>query len=243
MTRVLLPRPAGSDADAALLERAGVEVVADPYLEIMPLLDEATMAARRELAALLPEAALVITSARALSSLIDFCEVDRAAIVYAIGATSAKAATAAGFSDVRTPDDGADNLALTRRITRDEPSVLVIPRSSAAPVSFVDDLRALGIEVHAAVLYATTPVVEPPPSVQSLASGDFDAVILRSGSAARAVAGFVPQWPASTRIVAAGRATALVLRELGLPVAAIATHPDSATVVATALRTIGGSHD
>lgn len=243
MTKVLLPRPAGSDADAALLQRAGVEVVADPYLEIMPLLDESTMAERRRLASLLPSAALVITSARALSAFIDFCEVDRSATVYAIGSTSANAARAAGFTDVRVPEDGADNLALVRRIARDQPTTLVVPRSSAAASSFLDDLRALGIEVHSAVLYSTTTVDQVPPSAQALAAGEFDAVILRSGSAGRAVARFVPVWPTATRIIAAGRATALVLRDLGLPVAAIATHPDSATVVATALRTLGGTHD
>ncbi len=243
MSRVLLPRPAGSDADAALLQRAGVEVVADPYLEIMPLLDAPAMAERQRLAALLPLAALVITSARALAAFVDHCEVDRRAIVYAIGSTSARAARDAGFTDIRMPEDGADNVALVRRIARDRPTSLVIPRSSAAASAFVDDLRALGIVVHAAVLYATNPVEQAPPSVPALAAGDFDAVIMRSGSAGRAVARFVPVWPASTRVIAAGRATALVLRELGLPVSAIATHPDSATVVATALRTIGGTHD
>ncbi len=243
MTSVLLPRPAGTDADAALLERAGIQVIADPYVEIRPLLDENSMAERRRLAALLPAAALVITSARALAALIDFCDVDRSGTVYAIGGTSAKAARSAGFDDVRLPDDGADNLALTRRIARDQPLSLVIPRSSAAASSFPDDLRALGIYVHSAVLYSTTTVEVAPASAAALAAGVFDAVIMRSGSAVRAVAKFVPEWPSGTRIIAAGRSTALVLRNLGLPVAAIAAHPDSATVVATALRTLGGTHD
>ena len=241
MTTVLLPRPAGTDADAALLERAGVTPVADPYVEIRQLVDAAAMAERVRLAALLPTAALVITSARALGALIDHVEVDRTTRVYAIGATSANACRAAGFTHLHTPDDGADNVALTRLLARERPAEIVIPRSSAAPSSLVDDLRALGIDVHDAVLYSTTTIAEQPPSVAALAAGDFDAVIVRSGSAARALAHYVSEWPVLTRVIAAGRSTALVLREVGIPVSAIATQPDSASVVATTLRTIGGS--
>ena len=245
MSHVLLPRPAGSDADEALLVRAHVDVVADPYIEIMPILDEASMSERRRLAALLPSAALVITSARALSAFADFCELERSGVVYAIGKTSAAACRNAGFNDVRVPEDGSDNVALARLIAHDRPAAVVVPRSSAAASTFLEDLAALGIEVAAAVLYATSTVTSPPQSVTALAAGVFDAVIVRSGSAARALASFVPQWPDRTRVVAAGRPTALVLRELGIPVSAIATQPDSATVVATTLKTLeqGEQHD
>lgn len=245
MTRVLLPRPAGSDADASLLERAGVDVVPDPYIEITPILDEDSMVQRRELASLLPEAALVVTSARALAALIDFCDVDRSTVVYAIGGASATASRNAGFTDVRMPEDGANNVALTRLLAHDRPASVVIPRSAAAPTTLVDDLRSLGLEVHQAELYTTLTVLHRPASVAMLAEGEFDAVIVRSGSAARALHAFVPVWPTTTRVIAAGRPTALVLRELDMPVSAIAAQPDSATVVATTLRTlgIGGPHD
>ena len=235
MTSVLLPRPAGSDPDAALLEAAGVVVVRDPYIETLPLLDPDSMRARRELAARLPEAALVITSVRALEAFIDFCDVDRAATVFAIGPTSAAAARAAGFADVRHPEDGADNIALTRLLAASRPSALVIPRSSVAPSTLTDDLHALGLTVHQARLYATGPVAGRPSSADALAAGAFDAAIVRSGSAARALHGFVPVWPHRTGIVAGGRPTAAVLRELGLPVSTIAEHPDAATVVQAAL--------
>lgn len=245
MTTILLPRPAGADADAVLLERAGIDVVADPYIEITPILDELTMAERRRLAACLPASALVITSARALSSLVDFCDVDRSGTVYAIGPTSADACRAAGFTDVRLPEDGANNVALTRLIAGERPASVVIPRSSAAPSSLVDDLAALGITVHHAMLYTTATVDRRPDSADALAADAFDAVIVRSGSAARALAHHVPAWPTQTRIVAAGRSTALVLRELGLPVSAVAAQPDSHTVVHTLMNAlgIGGSHD
>lgn len=239
MTTVLLPRPAGSDADAGLLEQHGVTVVADPYIETLPLLDEPTMRARRELAAHLPEAALVITSVRALHALIDFCEVDRSATVYAIGTSSAAAAREAGFGDVRVPEDGANNIALTRLIGADKPSAVVIPRSTAAPSTLTDDLAALGLPVHQARLYSTAPVAQRPPSADDLAAGAFDAVVVRSGSAARAIAAYVPSWPGNTAIVAGGRPTAAVLREVGLPVSAIAERPDAPTVVATTLHLLG----
>lgn len=245
MTAVLLPRPAGSDADAGLLERAGVTVVADPYIATIPLLDADSMAARRRLSSALPDAALVVTSARALSSFIDFCEVDRSCTVFAIGPTSAAAARAAGFADVRLPDDGADNVSLVRLIARHQPVAIVIPRSTAAPSGLTDDLAAIGITVHQERIYATLPVEQPPTSVAALAAGAFDAVIVRSGSVVRALAQFVPHWPRRTAVVAGGRPSSLVLRELGMPVSAIAERPDAATVVATtlALLGIGEAHD
>lgn len=245
MTAVLLPRPAGSDADTGLLERAGVVVVADPYISTIPLLDADSMAARRRMAAALPDAALVVTSVRALSSFIEFCEVDRTSTVFAIGPASAAAARAAGFVDVHMPDDGADNVALVRLIARHRPDAIVIPRSTAAPSGLTDDLAALGIELHQERIYTTLPVEQRPDSADALAAGAFDAVIVRSGSAARALAQFVPHWPGRTAVVAGGRPSSLVLRELGMPVSAIAERPDPATVVATtlALLGIGEAHD
>lgn len=245
MTTVLLPRPAGSDADAGLLERSGVTVVSEPWIETFPMLDDASMLSRRDLASRLPAAALVITSARALSAFIDFCEVERSATVFAIGATSAAAARSAGFLDVRMPDEGANNVALTRLIAAAQVSCVVIPRSTAAPMSLTDDLRALGIEVHQARLYTTETVTERPSSAAAIEAGAFDAVIVRSGSAARALAHFVRVWPGHTAIVAGGKPTAHVLREVGLPVSAIAEHPDTACVVNTTLSLlgVGGPHD
>lgn len=239
MTAVLLPRPAGSDADAGMLERAGVTVVADPYIATVPLLDPDAMAARRRLAAALPEASLVVTSVRALSTFIDFCEVDRSCTVFAIGPASATVARAAGFTNVLLPDDGADNVSLVRLIARHQPSMVVIPRSTAAPSGLTDDLAALGIDVRHARIYATLPVEQRPMSADALAAGAFDAVIVRSGSAARAIAQFVPHWPVRTAVVAGGRPSSLVLRELGMPVSAISDRPDAATVVATTLALLG----
>lgn len=239
MTAVLLPRPAGSDADAQLLEHAGITVVADPYITTIPLLDPDSMTARRRLAAALPEASLVVTSVRALSSFIDFCEVDRSSTVFAIGPASAAAARAAGFADVRLPDDGADNVSLVRLIARHRPAAIVIPRSTAAPSGLTDDLGAIGIEVHQERIYTTLPVDERPTSADALAAGAFDAVIVRSGSAARALAQFVPRWPGHTAVVAGGRPSSLVLRDLGMPVSAISERPDAATVVATTIALLG----
>lgn len=245
MTTVLLPRPIGSDADADLFEQAGIVVLADPYIETTVRLDEASLAARSQMAARLPAAALVVTSVRALGALIEHGPVPRGCTVYAVGPASAAAARAAGFSDIRMPADGANNDALVRRIAMDMPTEVVIPRSSAAPSSLITDLRDLGIVVHAAILYDTVAVAKEPTSVAALRSNSIDAVVVRSGSAARALAAFVPEWPTSTRIVAGGGPTATVLHELGLPVDAVAAHPDAATVVATTLTLlgIGGSHD
>lgn len=239
MSTVLLPRPAGSDADSGLLQQAGVTVVADPYIATVPMLDSDSMDARRRLAATMPRASLVVTSVRALSALIDFCDVDRSAEVFAIGPASAAAATAAGFRHVWAPKDGADNVALIRLIARHKPEALAIPRSTAAPAGLSEDLRSLGFELHEERLYTTAPVEVRPHSADALAAGAFDAVIVRSGSAARALAQFVPTWPSATAVVAGGRPSSSVLRELGIPVSAIADRPDAASVVAATLTVLG----
>ncbi len=245
MSTVLLPRPAGSDSDAGLLERSGVSVIVDPYIVTSFRLDEAADADRLRLARCLPEAALVVTSARALRAFVDHCSVPRSSIVYAIGSASATAASDAGFTDVRVSEVASHNEALVRRIAVDMPRTVVLPRSSVAPSTLATGLRDIGIIVHTAVLYDTTPVPIPPPSTLALRAGAIDAVIVRSGSAARALAAFIPDWPGNTRIVAAGRPTATVLAELGLPVDAVSAQPNAEAVVATTLNLlgIGGAHD
>ena len=245
MSTVLLPRPTGPDSDAGLLERNGVSVIVDPYIVTSMRVGEAADADRIRLASRLPEAALVLTSVRALLAFIDHCSVPRSSIVYAIGSASATAAREAGFTDVRVSRVASHNDALVRRVASDMPRAVVLPRSSVAPSTLAAGLREIGIIVHTAVLYDTEPVPLPPPSTLALRAGAIDAVIVRSGSAARALAAFVPDWPVNTRIVAAGRPTATVLVELGLPVDAVSARPDAETVVATTLSMlgIGESHD
>lgn len=239
MTTVLLPRPSGVDADAALLQRAGVHVLADPFIETVVRTDAQSLLARQQLVDQLPAAALVVTSVRALQAFIAHCEVPRNCTVYAIGPASASAAREAGFADVRLPTAGARNDALVERIALDMPTAVVIPRSSAAPSSLVSQLSARHIAVHVAVLYDTRPVATAPAAVAVLMSEQVDAVIVRSGSAARALAAFVSEWPRATRVVAAGEPTAAVLGAVGLPVDAVAANPDSATVVTMTLQLLG----
>jgi uroporphyrinogen-III synthase len=134
---------------------------------------------------------------------------------------------------------------LLERISVDRPSSVVLPRSAAAGSTLVDGLHSTKTRVESAVLYDTKPVSHEPTSLTALRAGGIDAVIVRSGSAARALAARVPLWPGGTRIVAGGEPTATVLASLGMPVDAVAQQPDPETVVATTLGIlgIGASHD
>ena len=237
MKRVLLPRPAGRDEDAELLREIGFEPVSDPYIEVFFLNDEKTIAsliAALEPRSYQPTPALVLTSSRALISvaaqLTERLDVSRIE-TFAIGPTTAATCLKYGLQRARSPKTRFDHRGLLELLEQERPASIVLPRSGAASDSFVEKIEALGIGVTAATTYDTRTVAVEPVTVAELRRGEFDAVVVRSGSAARALRHFVPDWPQGTKIVAGGDSTAAVLVELGLPVAITSQDSTSFSVV------------
>ena len=220
MKRVLLPRPAGDDVDAALLRERGFDVVSDPYISVQFFDD--SVAVQQIIDALRAGAALALTSSRGLQSIEKalFAALDVAQLrAFAVGPTTAAACRAAGIRDVVSPDSSFNTQGLLELLAEHRPTSIAVPRSGASADSFLSSCQALGIAITAAVTYDTRTVQAEPVSAPALRAGAFDAVVVRSGSAARALAHFVPQWPRETKIVASGEATARVLAGLAMPVA------------------------
>ena len=99
-------------------------------------------------------------------------------------------------------------------------SSAILPLSARARSVLPDGLRAGGWQVHAAAVYDTRPREPSAATVAGLAAGDFAGVLVRSPSAADALA-VVPVIAAGTEIVAVGPVTAARCRAHGWPVVEI----------------------
>ena len=105
---------------------------------------------------------------------------------------------------------------------------VLLPASSLADPALVDGLRRAGWEVEQVAAYTTTTTDAsdlPPGLARTWATGGVDAVVLTAPSTTRAVLKLLGSPPPGTRLVAIGATTAAAARELGLPVAAIASSP------------------
>jgi uroporphyrinogen-III synthase len=114
----------------------------------------------------------------------------------------------------------------------------VLPRSDIADAVIPATLEARGWSLVPQVLYRTRPVEQPPASLAALKSGGFDAIVLRSPSAARAVRHFTDALPERTRIVCGGPTTAMAARRLGLTVTTTAIDSSSAGIVGAVIRAV-----
>ena len=105
---------------------------------------------------------------------------------------------------------------------------VLLPASSLADPALADGLRRAGWEVEQVAAYTTTTADAsdlPPGLARTWATGGVDAVVLTAPSTTRAVLELLGSPPPVTRLVAIGATTAAAARELGLPVAAIASSP------------------
>ena len=105
---------------------------------------------------------------------------------------------------------------------------VLLPASSLADPALADGLRRAGWEVEQVAAYTTTTADAsdfPPGLASTWATGGVDAVVLTAPSTTRAVLELLGSPPPDTRLVAIGATTAAAARELGLPVAAIASSP------------------
>jgi uroporphyrinogen-III synthase len=99
-------------------------------------------------------------------------------------------------------------------------------------------LEARGWSLVPQVLYRTRPVEQPPASLAELRSGGFDAIVLRSPSAARAVRHFAGNLPGRTRIVCGGPTTAMAARRLGLTVTTTAIDSSAESILEAVIRAV-----
>ncbi|MFM5905740.1 MAG: uroporphyrinogen-III synthase, partial [Micrococcales bacterium] len=261
-------------ADAAALAAHGISTVTDPYLEIGAVanIDGATrmFSALAQAEAAGPADAadnssaptwLIVTSTNALDYFEALLEPKQLKHLIsnsknlrfaAIGELTARQLSDRGATDIVTarsqyPNAPIDSESLADILCATNPGTAVIPSGSIAMVGLAQRLRAAGFEVVTEVVYETKKVDAPPSSVQKIASGQIDSVLLRSPSAARAFVDFNGVFT-GVRFFCAGRTTAQQAERLGLKVAAIAPDPSPQAVAQTianflATNQDGAAHD
>lgn len=247
MKPVLLIRPSGNETDAAALAAVGIDSLVDPYLRTGPVADDtAARALLDALAAADASTVLAVTSTTPVPVLRDLLgERLRDAVARAVDAGLTGAApgerTAAdlgeiGVADVAVPAQ-ATAASMVELLATRTPGWLLHPCGTLALPTLPDGLRAAGWQVEQFVVYETVPVTTTPASAELVREGEVAAVVLRSPSAARALAVVVAPHP-DVAIVCAGPTTAEAARVAGLRVAAVTAGPspsDVATAVAASM--------
>ena len=235
--KVLLVRPATSplseeiDRDADALRSIGVEPVSDPYVEVVPCIDPGIEQRVNDLlAALTPGTWLVATSAmgpRSLRALATGALPTLGIRAAGVGPATAAALRDLGFADVLTPRR-ATGSALAEELLTFPPGRAVIPQGSQALPVVAERLRAGGWDVEPVVIYTTRTIPREPETAPELRSGGFEVVVLRSPSAARAIAEFAPGL--TTPVITTGPTTTAEAGVLGFTVAAEASDSTSAAL-------------
>ncbi|QOR69539.1 uroporphyrinogen-III synthase [Ruania alkalisoli] len=212
---VLLPRGGawGDRASSAVQARGGTPWVV-PLLHTTPVDSPEVEAARSALAAGEMDW-LVVTSAATVDLVRDW---RIRAKVAAVGPATASTLREAGIAVDLVPEHTYSATGLLQ-VWPDRPGERVLLlRSDLARATLADGLAGRGCEVRDVVGYRTTAAPVSEGDVSAVQSGRADAVLVTSGSVARALAALNP--PASTVVVSIGPVTTGEAREVGLTVTA-----------------------
>ncbi|WP_407703324.1 uroporphyrinogen-III synthase [Tessaracoccus antarcticus] len=226
---MFLPREEGGLS--AAIEAAGPSVFCEPLIQRRTLPVRGTLAGADWVA---------ITSARTVDTLIEIgWRIPEGARVAAVGAATARALEAAGHTVDLVPD-GPSSAADLLRVFPEGTGRVVIPGSALSSTELVDGLRHKGWDAQALPIYTVDPVHAPSPDLwDRWSAGEFDAVVVTSGSIARAIDDLLG-WPPATRVLAFGQPTAMVLAKLGVPNAVVSSQdPDSVVGALTDILTKG----
>jgi len=233
---VLLVRASGGeDRDADELRARGLEVIEDPYLQVLASSDVGAAArAAAVLTALRAEAGWFLLTSRAairaLDALVGRSALEDAVRVgaarglrgAAVGPSTAAALRELGLQDVLEPEVATSRGLLAALRAHDDGAGAdgagadlrraVLPCGAQAMKGLGAGLAQDGWEVEEIVVYTTDPLATVPPSVAALAAGRIPVLVLRSPTAVRAVAAHVPVLPATTVAVCGGPTTATAVR-------------------------------
>ena len=234
--RILLTRAKPDDAIARALQAAGAHVDALALTVSTPL-DSAQLDAARTRLADGGYAWVVFSSWRAARAVVSGLPRARSlgTRVAAVGhATARWISDHAGVSaDLTGAGSAAALLECFPAPSSGEFSVL-IPRSTAAPDTLPDGLRALGWSVEAIDAYTTTPADAADIDADisgNFRAGHYDAAVLTASSQARALSPLLGLPPPSTQVVTIGAPTAATARRQGIAVAAQASSPTPDAIV------------
>jgi uroporphyrinogen-III synthase len=244
--KILLIRPNRNEADQQALNELGIETEIDPYLQISQVAN--SVGASKMLNALAEPGPkwLILTSTNALTYWKNLLPVGALEKLIAGGATIKFAAIGEqtkaqlieiGAAEVLTAEV-ADSFSLESVMAQLQPAVAVIPSGSIAMQNLQNGLDGRGFTIISEVVYETRPVAAEPKSVARIQSGEFDAVLLRSPSAARSFLQLNPQ--PKLHIICGGNSTAKAVLATGLQPDLIVADPNpSAIAAAIATKYLG----
>jgi len=247
MKPLLLIRPDHNEADAGALAEVGIASVTEPLLQIVPVADSGPA---RALAHRLSEADsltwLVVTSPRTWKRWqIAVTELDsvltealaRGLNVATVGAKTASSLPAAARDRTIIPS-GISAEDMLGFLLEQTPGTALLPASARARRVLPDGLTAAGWQVQQAAIYGTVARRD----VRLPALDGLGGVVVRSASAASALANLVPQPPGDFTVFAVGPVTSCRCRDLGWqPVEISSTQPGAvARAIAGHLRADGG---
>ncbi|MEO7587116.1 MAG: uroporphyrinogen-III synthase [Arachnia sp.] len=217
--RVFLPREEG--ALSAAIEAAGPSVFCEPLIQRRTVASTGTLEGADWVA---------VTSARTVATMTEIgWRIPEGARVAAVGRATAHALEAAGYTVDLVPD-GPASAADLLRVFPGGTGRVAVPGSALSSPELVDGLLRKGWDAEALPIYTVDPVRRPSATLwDRWNAGEFDAVLVTSGSIARAINDLLG-WPPATRVLAFGQPTAVVLAELGVPTAVVPSQDPEAVV-------------
>jgi uroporphyrinogen-III synthase len=239
---ILLIRGTGNERDANALASVGISTRSDSFTTITP----GNVQAAQELLELAQnnQSWIIITSRNAIDfwstlvgpqTLSETFSTQQQIKFAALGFGSADSLKALGVKEIVTPEIQSSK-ELLKLLATVPVSSAIIPSGNLAMPGLPLGLTEMGWTIESRVVYINSLVETIPASVQSLNKGEIAAVLLRSPSAARALAHFAPA--SKTPVFCGDQATAKQANELGLEVLATATDPSPATVAELILHTM-----
>ena len=239
---VLLIRGSGNDRDVAALAllsiptvsesfteiTAGEKVVADHLLELVEEIEGWVILTSRNgldywKKLIYPKS---LAQAFARNSKLKFA---------AIGAGTADALKSIGMTEVLIPSKQSSE-GLLELLSTYPASTAIMPVGNLARNTLPNGLSSTGWNIHTGVVYINSPVKVTPAAVTGIQNGEFSLVIVRSPSAARAFAHFLPT--ATIRLVCGDSSTAETARELALNVVGFAEDPSPESIANLVARTL-----
>lgn len=237
--RVLVPRggPWGHGVAAELRAKGAVPVVA-PSINFAGTADETALNAALERLEAGRYDWMSVTSA----TTVDVLSAHRIAIpdstkVAAVGETTAAALNAVGYRVDFVPsrdNSAAGLLAEWGEATggAEGLSILALRSDIAKPV-LTDGLRAAGHDVDSVIAYRTVGVPIAPEIVADVSAGNFDAILVTSGSVANQISVQIGLVPSRTVIACIGPRTAVDAEAAGLRVDLVARERSSESLIDT----------
>lgn len=249
--RVLVPVTPTRTDFARRLANAGAHVVPAEFIAIAPTDNQAALdrAVTRWCHGDYPW--LVVTSRNSVDALattalalgLSLVQPQPKAHVAAVGEGTREQCERAGLEVTLVPHVRWDARTLVADFPAGPGRVLAPLGNLAAPV-LADGLTAKGWVVDTVQAYRTVDGAGLSPRVRAeLAAGDFDAVVLTSGSVAQRLATSVPGLPAHTQVVAIGQTTAAAARAGGIHVNAIAAQASYDGVAASLVEVLESARE